>query len=362
MKLPFEYSFPAIRGIQAGHEYYVSMCPVRLIPRLFSFDDEEIPAEMRAQRTLNQVRVPEIARYILNNPGSYVFSAITVSINADISFEPIGSEDIGCLKVPMDARFVINDGQHRRAAFEMALRENPEIGDETIAVVFFLDIGLKRSQQMFTDLNRYALRPDKSLNILYDHRDKKAVLTKEVLKNVKVFKALTDTERTTIPQKSGKLFTLSSIYHSTSALLSSHKDADLNQQIDLASSYWNEICTHIPDWEQVLKRKVSAGEVRKEYVHSQAITLSGLGRTGAMLMSTYPEGWQSRLAALDTIDWSRTSPHWQDRIIFDGRISKSRASVARMTAYLKQCVNLPLSPEEDRLERELAAVKRKVNV
>ncbi|MEM6803051.1 MAG: DNA sulfur modification protein DndB, partial [Bacteroidota bacterium] len=181
MALPFEYIFPAIRGIQAGREYYVSMCPIRLIPKLFSFDDEEVPAEMRAQRTLNITRVPEIAHYILNNPSGYVFSAITASINADIEFEALGSEDIGRLKVPMDARFVINDGQHRRAAFEMALKENPEIGDETIAVVFFLDIGLKRSQQMFTDLNRYAARPDTSLNILYDHRDRKAILAREVV-------------------------------------------------------------------------------------------------------------------------------------------------------------------------------------
>jgi len=57
----------------------------------------------------------------------------------------------------MDARFMINDGQHRRAAFELALKEN-ELGYKTIAVVFFLDVGLKRSQQMFTDLNRYAAR------------------------------------------------------------------------------------------------------------------------------------------------------------------------------------------------------------
>jgi DNA sulfur modification protein DndB len=172
MALPFEYVFPAIRGIQAGREYYVSMCPVRLIPKIFSFDDEEIPPEMRAQRILNRSRVPEIARYVVSNPTGYVFSAITVSINADIAFESIGSEDIGRLTVPMDARFVINDGQHRRAAFEQALKENPDLGDETIAVVFFLDIGLKRSQQMFTDLNRYAVHPDPSLNILYDNRDR----------------------------------------------------------------------------------------------------------------------------------------------------------------------------------------------
>jgi len=59
---------------------------------------------------------------------------------------------------------MINDG-HRRAAFELALKEK-SWANKTIAVVFFLDVGLKRSQQMFTDLNRYAARPAPSLNIL----------------------------------------------------------------------------------------------------------------------------------------------------------------------------------------------------
>ena len=35
-----------------------------------------------------------------------------------------------------------------------SIEQRPELGGETIAVVFFLDIGLSRSQQMFADLNR----------------------------------------------------------------------------------------------------------------------------------------------------------------------------------------------------------------
>src|SRR5207244_2359567 len=50
----FEYVFPAIRGIQAGREYYASMCPLRLIPRIFLFDEDELKPELRAQRFLNK--------------------------------------------------------------------------------------------------------------------------------------------------------------------------------------------------------------------------------------------------------------------------------------------------------------------
>ena len=140
-----EYVFPAIRGIQAQREYYVSMCPIRLLPRLFLFDDEDLLPELRAQRQLNKSRVPQLSRYIVENADNYVFSAITVSIDAEVEFERLpdhkAGNRIGTLHVPLTARFVINDGQHRRAAIERALQEKPELGDETIAVVFFLDLG-----------------------------------------------------------------------------------------------------------------------------------------------------------------------------------------------------------------------------
>jgi len=351
--LPFEYNFPAIRGIQAGREYYVSMCPVRLIPKIFSFDDEEIPAEMRAQRILNRTRVPEIAHYITDNISGYVFSAITVSINADIKFEPIGTEDIGSLKIPMDARFVINDGQHRRAAFEIALKENPEIGDETIAVVFFADLGLKRSQQMFTDLNRHATKPDPSLNILYDYRDRKAILSKAVMKDVRVFDKLTDTERSNLPIRSSKLFTLSSIYNATNVLLVNYKNSSIEEQITLASKFWNVVSSKIPDWEQVLEKKVSSGEIRREYVHSHAVTLQSIGAAGSTLVSLYPDNWHEHMENLKKIDWSRSNPLWEGRIMSGGRISKARACVILMTSYIKKTLKLPLTLEEEKLEKAI---------
>lgn len=155
MSAPYEYVFPAIRGIQAKREYFVSMFPLRLIPKLFIYDEEELTPELRAQRTLNKNRIPEMAQYIVENRDNYVFSALTASVNADVTFDALSTDAqaklVGLLHVPMNANFIINDGQHRRAAIEQALHEKPELGDETIAVVLFLDKGLDRCQQMFAN-------------------------------------------------------------------------------------------------------------------------------------------------------------------------------------------------------------------
>ena len=44
---------------------------------------------------------------------------------------------------------IINDGQHRKAAIEEALKANPKLGDDHISVILFVDKGLENTQQMF---------------------------------------------------------------------------------------------------------------------------------------------------------------------------------------------------------------------
>ena len=186
----YSISFPAIRGVQAGKEYYVTMCPLKLLPTMFQTTMSDIPAELRAQRELNKTRVAPITRYMLENPDNYVFSSIAASVNSEVQFESYGDDfvgrKIGTLSVSMDAKFVINDGQHRVTAIIEALKDDTTIGNETISVVLFVDRGLGKAQQMFADLNRYAVRPTKSLSILYDHRDPLSRLTNDLVQNVSV--------------------------------------------------------------------------------------------------------------------------------------------------------------------------------
>ena len=195
----FSYTFAALRGTQAGRPFYVAMCPLRLIPKLFLFDEDELPAEMRAQRPLNRARIPAIARYMLDNPKEYVFSSITASIDGELAFDPVSPDPSGSLVISMAAKFIINDGQHRRAAIEAAIGENAELGDETISVVLFQDSGLQRSQQMFADLNQYAIRPTTAIGILYDVRSPLAQLSRSLVESVDVFRNLTETERLVSP-------------------------------------------------------------------------------------------------------------------------------------------------------------------
>ena len=351
----FEYVFPAIRGIQAGREYYVSMCPLRLIPRIFLFDEDELKPELRAQRFLNKARVPEIARYLLRRSKSYTFSALTASVDGKVRFESMGTEDtersVGQLRIPMSARFVINDGQHRRVGIEAALRENPDLGDETIAVVFFLDVGLKRCQQMFADLNRYAVRPTTSLSILYDHADEDAQIVKTVLTRVPIFTDLTETERSTISNRSLKLFTLSGIYHATQTLLAGRGEEGFEARVELAAEFWNEVGKHMADWRLAKERKVSAADLRAGYVHAHTLALAALARAGIELLNKHPRDWKQKLARLDSLDWSRSNARlWEGRAMSAGRLSKKTVNVVLTGNAVKKHLGLKLSAEEEAVE------------
>lgn len=356
MNTDFGYHFPAIRGIQAGREYYVSMCPLKLIPKIFIFDEEELVPEIRAQRTLNKVRVPEISDYILENPDSYVFSAITASIDGEIRFDPLEEKEssgkIGSLHIDMRAQFIINDGQHRRAAIEQALKNDPKLGDETIAVVFFIDRGLALCQQMFADLNRYAIRPSRSLGLLYDHRDDRAQIAKLVALRSKTFENLVEMEKSTLSGRSRKLFTLSAIHSGNSALLNGQELSNIDSAVDKCLSYWDAVGEVIPEWRQVRESKITAGEVRRDFIHSHALVLQSLGHVGNQLLNKRPRGWRKSLTKLKEINWAKSNTKtWEGRAMIGGRISKASQNVTLTANFIKKQLNLPLSPEEKQAEK-----------
>lgn len=351
----FEYVFPAVRGIQAGREYYISMCPLRLIPKIFLFDDEELMPELRAQRILNRSRIPEMSDYIVRNRDSYVFSAITASVDGSVRFDPLGemgeASRIGSLRIDMSSRFIVNDGQHRRAAIEEAIKKDPKLGDETLAVVFFLDRGLDRCQQMFADLNRYAVRPARSLGLLYDHRNALAHLTRVVVSKSKAFNGLVEMERSNLSERSRKLFTLSAVYSGNAALVGDREIQDVQKEALRCAEFWDEMASYIPEWVLVRQSKMTAGEVRREFLHSHAIVLQALGIAGQKLLELPKEQWKTKLKALSKLDWSRSNARlWEGRAMIGGRVSKASQNVTLTVNLIKQQFGVELTPEEKRAE------------
>jgi DGQHR domain-containing protein len=244
-----------------------------------------------------------------------------VSINSEVEFVSLstkpGEDRLGLLKVPMEAKFIINDGQHRRAAILSALEQRPELGSETISVVFFLDIGLERSQQMFADLNRHAIRPNRSLGLLYDHRDDKARLARMTVMMSPFYRDIVDMEKSSLAPRSRKLFTLSAFYNACAELVEQVGTGRVEVDATIARDFWESVARHFPVWGQVREGHLPASELREGYIHSHGIALQALGKgrqcAPARLprqMEVPPEGaGEHQLVPLECATVGRARPH-----------------------------------------------------
>lgn len=349
--MSFNYKFPAVKGVQAGKDYYISMVPLKLLSKLFPSDDEIVLPEYRAQRKINETRIPEIRDYILFNKNNYVFSALSASIDGDFKFVSIGENDIGILEIDMNAIFLINDGQHRKAAIEAALNEDKSLSNETISIVFFKDDGLARSQQMFTDLNKHAVKSSNSLSTLYDSRDEIAVATKEIIDKINFFKKYTDKERDILGKNSSKLFTLNTIYKANQKILHSNDCTEEDKKFIL--KFWSEVANNIVEWSEVDKKQLTKKDLRENYIITLSVTIIALGRLGRCFYDNRKLSIKKYLEGLKNIDWSRNSKNWINRIIRDnGKVVNSEEASMLACIRIKELLDLDLTSEEKQKEKQ----------
>lgn len=355
-------SFPAMRGRIGQRTYYSCMMSLSVIPKMFTFRDwAEFRPEDREQRILNEKRVPEIGRYILDNEEGYLFASITASYRCDVKFVPISEgADIGTLEMEFDqANFVINDGQHRCAAIAYALKENPSVGDETISVLLFPYENRDRVQQMFSDLNRFVVKTSKSLDILYDKRDPLSQATMRIADAVPVFQGMVDKDSVSIPTRSPKLFTLAALYDANAELLRSGGDMkddepSISELVDRGTEFWKVVSDSMPEWSKVKAEHLRAMELRQESICSHTIVLRAIGSVGAELMRAEADTWRDRLKGLQEIDWRKQNSDWEGVCMVANSVVSNRQARAATKAYIKNKIGMPLTDGEQRALAKMA--------
>ena len=350
--MPSYIRIPIVRDQQGGEAFYVGAINASLLTRIAVFTDPDLPPEERAQRAVDFTHAKNIAKYITDNPTTYTFASIEITILGNCQFTPVG-EEFGYLEFIEGTELLINDGQHRTKAYEMAIAQSSKIGKDGVKVAFNLDRNLDRSRQRFSDLNGHGKAVSKSLNLLYDQRDTEAEITRRVIAGVPLFRALTEREQNSLSKASRKLFTLNGIHEATSELLCGQEDQSIEQQAEIAIRFWNAVAASIPDWSAVYEKTAISAEVRQTSLHAQAVMLVALGSLGRFLIQRHPKAWQSKLETLKRVDWSRSAPVWRGRVIVDGKLSKNKRAEAAALRHIKTSMGLPLSTEEAAAEAAL---------
>jgi DNA sulfur modification protein DndB len=309
------YEFPALRGTMGSREFFVILLPLAVVPTIIASPrSSQLPPEVRAQRKLNERRVPEITRYILDNEDDWIFSSLTASFNEDAKFEPFTkiNENIGMLRLPLTTRLLVNDGQHRRAAIQRALEEDPTLGSQTISLVLFPGESLERNQQMFSDLNRTVQKTPRSLDIMYDHRDPLNQITMSVAERVPLLSHRVEKEALSLAMRSAKFITISSLYDMIGQFLGpvpSDFTESLIESLETETvDYWERLTSVIPQWGDIADGGLRPAEARMEYIDAHAVFFFAIGGVGHVLRN---EGEMDRLSSLSEIDWRRTNKEWQ---------------------------------------------------
>lgn len=353
------YSFPAVRGIQAGREYYAAQIPFPILSKLFVFDEEPVPAQHRAQRVLNERRAQEIADYVVENPAEYVLPALTASVSAEMRFEPVaGAASLGTLHIPLDATVLINDGQHRRKAIEVALRNRPVLARETIAVTIYFDQGLRRAQQMFADINGTQVKPSSAISTLYDQRKPFNGWVLEVLARLPDIAARIDHENASVGAKSTKLWSLVAFkrfvaiftgYSDTTfaETTSEHRD----RLAEAIVTFFGQVRQFVPDWAAMVDGRVAPVDARAQLVLAHAVWLHGLAVMGYAVLQRHQT--VKGLERLSLVASARTSVMWEGRCVVHGKMQMTADGVKSTAAKLMTLVNIPLGKELATLEASL---------
>ncbi|WP_033002875.1 DGQHR domain-containing protein, partial [Vibrio harveyi] len=102
-----EYCFeiPAVRGIQAGREFFTINAPFGVLKRLVAFDTGNVLS--RSQRDVNPTRAKKISQYIRDNFDSYVLTSLSGVINERPEFIESEHANVGLLKVDMDSEILL---------------------------------------------------------------------------------------------------------------------------------------------------------------------------------------------------------------------------------------------------------------
>lgn len=220
--------------------------------------------------------------------------------------------------------FVIVDGQHRLAAIQAALRDNPMLGQQHVGVMLLAFEDLDRNQQVFSDLNRTVQKTSRSLDILYDHSDPVNGLVLAVAAQVPIFNKRVEKNAQSLALRSPKFVTLSSLYDACQQLIGGAANVDSLRDDEsavaaenLCVSYWSYITDEILPWAQVLRGEIRPSEARTEYVAAHSVSFYALGYAGARVLGIESAGdWKRErdltvLDGLGNIDWAKTNPEWQ---------------------------------------------------
>lgn len=357
---------PAIKARMGDLDFYVSVVTLgeaaRMVEYVEDVDDwtSETPPELKLQRKLNMQRVErEMVPYLLSN-GDHFYSALTVEIRpapydenaGQVDFKPKdlfpGVLEFGMLTLDGTETLYALDGQHRLKSIELSLRQNPRLAREHIALILVPYKSTVRSQTLFSDLNRYAKAPSKSISLLFTHREGLARITKVIAYEVPLLRDRVNMESTSLSSKSRHFITLSTLYEMTKVLtgdLEISKDEEAKVVRDVAR-IWTTLTDVIPEWRLVAAGKEHPAYLRQRYLNMHGVGQQAIATAVAAARRSSKQSWKKAADRLRKVDWRLTNREWDGVALHGGRVNNTATSIQMLASLLVRKMGLPAGQGE----------------
>jgi DNA sulfur modification protein DndB len=171
------------------------------------------------QRSLTK-NFESIKEYINNQPERF-FNSIVLAVYNDspnwveveLKYEDEEYFNLGFLDFSGTEKLFPVDGQHRVEGIKAALKENSDLKNEQIGVLFIGhskdEVGMQKSRRLFTTLNRYAKPVTMDDIIALDEDDSVAIVTRDLLEEFDLFTGtrVTKSKNKAIPDSDKKSIT-----------------------------------------------------------------------------------------------------------------------------------------------------------
>ena len=360
---------PAIRARIGVTDYFVSVMTLGEAARMIDYAEDvdgwtsETPPELKMQRKLNVQRVEkEMVPYLVANEDHF-YSALTVEVRIaardrerGLDFESTaqfpGGIEFGQLTLDGTESLYALDGQHRLKSIEFAIRQRPELAGEHIALILVPFGDIAKSQTLFSDLNRNAKTPSKSISLLFAHRDPHARIAKRVAEECALLHGRMNFESTSLSANARQFMTLSTLYEMTRTLLGDiGRDVTGEDEEHLAHEVVEVLdclTEAIPAWRMVRDDEEHPAYLRQRELVAHGVAQRALAELARRAREQAPSEWRELLTRISghakdghpVVDWRLTNPDWQSVALQGGRVNNTSTSIQLLADELAGVIGL----------------------
>jgi len=197
------FTYPCFVGVQGGQQIITIQVPFSHVERLLICDNTGHVLE-RSQRERSTRRVNEFANYLLdavehNKP--FIVPPLIGNCDGELQIDLWGETHLGQVTIPMEARTVLFDGQHRQGGIVQAVKADPRLASHKVTIMLTQNLDLCVRQQFFSDINSNASKPSASINLAYNRSNEVSQLVRGVISLHPLLLSKTDFERPVVTGK-----------------------------------------------------------------------------------------------------------------------------------------------------------------